>query len=36
MYPVIPADNYVHAFEVVCCFFTIIAAFASYISLMRT
>jgi hypothetical protein len=35
MYPVIPADNYVQAFEMVCCFFTILAAFTSYVLTLR-
>ena len=35
MYSIIPADSYVHAFEMVCCFFTILAVFASYILTMR-
>jgi hypothetical protein len=35
MYSVIPAESYAQAFQMVCCFFTIIAAFASYILTMR-
>ena len=35
MYSIIPADNYAQAFEMVCCFFTIVAVFASYILTMR-
>lgn len=35
MYPAIPADSYAQAFQMVCCFFTIIAIFTSYILTMR-
>ena len=35
MYPVVPADAMAGVFEMVCCFFTVLAAFVSYLLTLR-
>ena len=35
MHAIIPVENYALAFQMVCCFFTVLAAFASYVFTMR-
>ncbi len=35
MYPFVPGDAVIGAMEMVCCFFTILAAFASYLFSLR-
>lgn len=35
MYPVIPIDSMSGTIEIVCCFFTVVAAFFSYLLTLR-